>query len=533
MEDKAVTRGQIYLNNLAAMAPEAQRSQVPTTKEKSDLMALGRYVIDKYTSVQRLLIDVLNKEMREEIKTSGKNKSKRTKVKKSKFVLSMSWNNRTRPLNAEYPSKLLKNFMKTIMSLVSRTKTTTKGKSSFTDKNGNKQHVIDHNLHRAIKAILLDQEFRETVGVVVDFDGNYRSLAELLNTPGSVFNRLDNAVTYNADTNEFTGNGMVYNLALKDFVYMVIRMSDRYSGKTTRVEQYMNDNPALRVLFESTGRNLMDFKSTLHLSKNAEPHKRGRVEGNELIMSESNVYTFAGEKDDFRIYTNMKGNNKYLINGKIYQEKYVTGLEYVIVRPEDKIDVFVLADNSSVSFNRIVYRKHTEVDNDLTLYTSGNRRAKIYYSAKNAAFYSSDNVKRGTNDLGSFLRNSLVTYSPGSYIAKPDITLKDIKNLRYVSEIIYRIESMKDGFDRDNMPKISQIMRETPDKPLELKISVQDYVPKQYTSILDQYRNSDVDQRVIAFFDRYLQAEEDHDFMKKILSPEEKQIYQYVYNRTQ
>ncbi len=327
---------------------------------------------------------------------------------------------------------------------------------SFIDKNANKYQQIDARLLDAIALVLQNEEFINSVGDVIDNKGETLSFSEVIQAEDSVFQRML--------------TGQVSYQTVKDFIYLVMRMSERYNTRTVDVHEYLSNNEVISILFDSTDLDPSDFQPTLRLIPNPKSHRRGRIsqDGRRVMMSIYNVYTYTTEKDGFRIFSNERGKCKYVIDGAIYTSNQLTTIRRV-----------------------------------------------------------DGGTKRVANDLGQFMRNSLTLYHEDSLILTPDVTFKMIKDLPGVNDIIHAIHEMKDGFDRARIPTLPRLMT-NPNRTL--RISIDDFRPKCFTNIIEDYRDT-VDDLVVDYFTRYLQTEEDHDFIRKILNPKEKEVYQHLVDK--
>ena len=512
MSNKAAARGQEYLDNLSQMDSVTEKKQVPTTRQRKDLRSLIGFLVDKYTAIQREL---------NRIKDIRVSKGKGKGGVKNRFKLTSNWlEGPTRDLTSSYITSLFKNALKIIGGLMIRQKSVTRRRGTFTDKNGNKYNFISESLRSAIQQILESDDFVRSVGQVLWFDGEPRDFAEVVVDENGVFQRMM--------------DGDVYNQVLKDFINLVMRMGTKYNQKLTDPNDYLNDNPFVGLLFDSTGRNIEDFASELRIVLDAEPHKQGTIiqDGNVFRMNVSNIYYKIGEKNGvedgedvtFVIYESKSGTYKIALGNDVYKYGEVTAHTYLPSKPDETIDVYRVDDDIDiVSVNGVDYYPGKFVTDNLTRYDSEGGHYYIFYDEDKDVFYSSTNVKKA-NDLGSFLHNSLATYGDDSRIAKAEdvsgmIQLKNIKGMKYVSEIIRKMKNMKGNFERSK----SKIVDLTPE----------DFIPIRFTSILDDYRGlEDIDPDVLRFFDRYLGGEDEHDLVKKILNWKELQIYNEIVKRS-
>lgn len=324
----------------------------------------------------------------------------------------------------------------------------------FVEKNCDKYQQIDVRLIDAIALVLENEEFVSLIGDVINCNGETLPFIEVVHAEGSVFQRML--------------NGRVSRQTVKDFIYLVMRMSGRYNIKTTDVFEYLDNNEAISILFNSTDLDPNDFQTTLHLIPDAKPYKHFLIskDGKYVtVFARQRAYVYVCERDGFRIFSNGSYKHKYVIDKKIYASNQVTTSNCI-----------------------------------------------------------NDAIGCTPNNLGQFILNSLALHHEDSMIIEPDVTFEMIKDLDYVYDIIHEMDEMKDNFCRSKIPTLTKL---TENPNMTLRIGLDDFTPKCFIDIIENYRGL-VDDMVIDYFTRHLRAEGDHDFMMKILSVGEKEVYQYL-----
>jgi len=260
-------------------------------------------------------------------------------------------------------------------------------------------------------------------------------------------------------------NGFVYNQPLKDLINLIMRLSRvKYNSKLTNISDFLDANPEIAELVAA--REDLDtnsFSNVLYIVPGAAgSNPYGYSPRQWVSTSKTMVYTYAFNSGDFEVYTRRHG----------------AGFQYKFVR------------------NKVLYHS-TQV------------KAKSYV------------IKTGASPLqvvDIYMRSSYL--SGFGRIVPPRVKFIDIKDKPFVSSIIKDIKDMKSNFSQSKIPNVAKYLAGSRADP---GMTVEDFYPTKFTDILDRYPQIDDD--VLEFFTRTLQAEEDHDLIIKILSDEGKQVF--------